>query len=181
MRITSKAQFYDLWTKGVLGNRTRVWTNVEDALKSRCPQIGFREVGRGGGGAWESGSRADARDTAARWTRLGRRFIMDDGAPSSHAILQGEVCRTFEGLQSYLAVGHGIPPMRISMARGMHTHRGYLATKILLDEYMDPSSRDDLDSLLELYPDHTIEFTSFDIDVGNIPNRNTLIWETRLF
>lgn len=44
---------------------------------------------------------------------------------------------------------------------------------------MDPSSQQDLDDLLDLYPDATIEFTCYDIDLGVIPNRNTIFWEVR--
>ena len=69
--------------------------------------------------------------------------------------------------------------MRETMKRGWHHHRGYLETKVLLDRYLDPSSRDDLDALLELYPDATIELTAFDIDTGVIPGRNTIFWEVR--
>jgi hypothetical protein len=179
MKILSKIEFYRLWQLGVLGNRTNLWNNALDAYHSGCPKVGFREIGKAGGGAWESVDRDQALATETRWILAGRRYVCDDSAPSSHSILQGEVCRTIRGLESYLAVGRGIPPMRISMAQGMHKHRGYLETKILLDTFMDPSSRDDLDALLELYPDATVEFTTFDIGVGNLPGRNTLMWETR--
>jgi hypothetical protein len=105
---------------------------------------------------------------------------MDDGAPDDKCTLQGEVCRTIRGLESYLEVGGGLP-MRQAMAAGHMKHRGYLETKVLLERYMDASSRDDLDALLELYPDHTVEFSCFSVDVGVFPNRNTLFWETRLY
>ena len=82
-------------------------------------------------------------------------------------------------MESYFAIGYGLEPMRRTMAKGLHKHRGYLETKILLDTYMDPSSRDDLDSLFDLYPDSAIELTTFDINVGQFPHRNTIIWEVR--
>jgi hypothetical protein len=180
MKITSKSQFFDLWKKGVLGNRTNVWSDPQEAYDFNAPEYGFREVGKGGGGYWERVERGFFWKTVWEWTYLNkRRFVIDDGVPSSRSVLQGEICRTFLGLESYLAVGYGIPPMRISMALGMHKHRGYLETKILLEKYMDPSSRDDLDMLLELYPEATVEFATFDVNVGNIPGRNTILWETR--
>ncbi len=104
---------------------------------------------------------------------------MDDGIPNNHVTMQGEICRTHRGLESYIAVGYGMEPMRITMAKGLHRHRGYAETNYLLNTRMDPSSRDDVDALLELYPDATIEFASFDVCVGNIPGRNTIFWETR--
>jgi len=182
MKILYKSWFFEDWKKGVLGNRTSLWDNpleAYQAAKERNIEIGFREVGKAGGGAWCRVPSCDVLDIASEWTKCGRKFLMDDGVPNHHSTLQGEVCRTFEGLQSYLAVGFPIPPMRISMKLGLHKHRGYLETKELLDRYMDPSSRDDLEMLLELYPDATVEFTCFDIDVGNIPSRNTMMWEVR--
>lgn len=179
MRIDSKAEFFELWKAGVLGNRTRLWTNPTEAYFSSAQMVGFRELGKAGGGAWEKVPRAEVPNTARRWKTLGRKFIMDDTAPSSLAMLQGEVCRTFRGLESFLAVGPNIPPMRQSMKLGLHSSYGYVETKVLLDRYMDPSSRDDLDMLLELYPEATVEFTAFSVDVGIFPGRNTLVWETR--
>lgn len=179
MQIKTKSEFYRLWKAGVLGNRTQIWSSLEEALAGESAKIGFREVGKAGGGAWERVERCDLIVAYRRWKDRGRLFIMDDSVPNEHAVLQGEVCRTFRGLESYLVVGHAVPPMRQTMAAGLHRSYGYLATKTILDQYMDPSSRGDLDDLLELYPEATVEFTTFDIDVGNIPGRNTIFWETR--
>lgn len=103
---------------------------------------------------------------------------MDDGAPDHKRTLQGEVCRTERGLQGFLEIG-GHLPMRQAMAAGLMKHYGYLQTKLLLDRYMDPSSRDDLDALLERYPDAAIEFTCFSVNAGVFPNRNCIFWEVR--
>lgn len=203
VEITSKRQFYALWEAGVLGNRTFIWHKLEDALASGCPKIGFREIRKSltaGAGAWELAERAQAGEVHDRWKVAGRQFIMDGSVPNDHSTLQGEVCRTFRGLESFLCeraevaadirlknacgawlkeLEPGLPPMRQTMRDGWHQHRGYAATHALLERYMDPSSRDDLDMLLELYPEATVEFTCFDIDTGMIPNRNTIFWETR--
>ena len=53
MQIRSKAEFFRLWEAGVLGNRTNLWRDPQDAYDSGAPEIGFREIGRAGGGAWE--------------------------------------------------------------------------------------------------------------------------------
>lgn len=187
VKITSKRQFFDLWEAGVLGNRTMIWHDVEDALASGSPKIGFREVGKTGGGLWELVVRAPNRDdyaktvreVATRWRMQGRRFILDNSVPNEKSTMQGEVCRTYQGLQSFLAIGRGLPPMRLSIAAGLHAHRNGCETNLLLDQYMDPSSRDDLRDLMDLYPDAAIEFTCFSVNVGNLPHRNTILWETR--
>ncbi len=179
MKITSKQQFFDLWRAGVLGNRTQLWDSPLDAFASGVATIGFRQIGTAGGGAWCRVPRSEVLKTALDWQEAGRKFIMDDGVPNERSTIQGEVCRTFRGMESFLAIGHGLPPMRQTIAAGLHRHYGYLQTRVLLGHYMDPSSRDDLEALLELYPDATVEFTCFDVNVGNIPGRNTMIWETR--
>ena len=69
--------------------------------------------------------------------------------------------------------------MRKAMAAGCMRHCSPAEVVVLLQTYMDPSSRDDLEMLLEMYPDATVEFSCFDIDIGVYPGRNTIFWETR--
>ena len=186
VEIRSKRSFYRRWIAGELGNRTQIFYTLQEAMKSGVEKIGFRELNRsGGGGAWE---RADRREQVpeihARWVAAGRQFLMDDGVPNDKTVLQGELVRTERGLRGYLAIrpeGELLPPMRISMARGMHREYSPLQVRLLLEKFMDPASRDDVDLLLDLYPDHVIEFACFEANVGNIPGRNTMIWEVRAY
>lgn len=186
MEIRSKREFYELWRAGVLGNRTLIWDTIEEALdyRPKLHKFGFREIGKTGGGAWELAAREAAKGTYLRWKREGRKLIIDGSVPNNHSVLQGEVCRTFKGMESFLCERtdlniSGLPPMRITMSQGLHRHRGYLETKLLIEKYMDPSSRDDLDILFEKYPEAAIEFTCFDINVGVFPHRNCIFWEVR--
>lgn len=180
MEIHSKRQFFDLWRNDALGNRTLLWDRVED-IPASIKRVGFRQIGlpSGAAGAWTLVDRGQAEMTAAEWRQAGRTFIMDGSVPNDHSVMQGEVCRTERGMESFLATGYRLDPMRKTMAAGLHHHRGYLQTKLLLDHYLDPSSRDDLDMLLELYPDAAIELTAFDCNVGIIPGRRVIFWEVR--
>jgi hypothetical protein len=103
---------------------------------------------------------------------------MDDGCPDSERVMQGEICRTFRGLEGYIDVGATLPMRQAAAAGHMKNYSGS-TVRYLLDRYMDPSSIDDLYALLDLFPDATVEFTTFRVDVGVFPNRNTLFWETR--
>src|SRR5690606_30639761 len=173
---------------------------LQEALDSGLPKIGFRELGKAGGGAWELAYRAglaygtplpSITEVHQAWSQAGRRFIMDGSVPNDKSTMQGEVCRTEKGLESFLCVRDqiirdqsiwnasaspslnfrfkpGLPPMRQTIAANLHRHRGYLETRLLLERYMDPSSRDDLDALLDLYPDASIEFTCFSVNTGVI-------------
>lgn len=190
--IRSKQQFFSLWEAGVLGNRTRLWrdplaawywgrdTNLSsETMPDDLPEIGFREIRKGAGaGKWEKVPWHRVLVTADQWRAEGRKFVMDDGAPDSKRTLQGEICRTYRGLEGYLDTV-GQLPMRPAMAAGHMRHCTGATVLALLDRFMDPSSRDDLDALLELYPNATIEFSCFSVNVGVFPGRNTLFWETR--
>lgn len=168
-----------MWEDGLLGNRTHIWRDPQLAYASGAPGIGFRELrfGGAGAGAWERVPRENVFTTHQRWRALGRDFVMDPGAPDSHQTILGEITRTYRGLEGY--IGAAKVPMRVAMAQGLLLPRSGATVIALLDRFMDSSSRDDIDALLELYPDATIEFACFDIDVGVIPGRNTLIWEVR--
>ena len=178
MIIPNKAEFFRLWEAGVLGNRTNIWRHPEEAYLSGAPEIGFREVGRAGGGAWTRCPREQVFDVARQWSSLGRKFIMDDGCPDEKRLIQGEICRTYRGLEGYIDVGAKLPMRGAAAAGHMKNYSGSMVAW-LTQKYMDPSSLDDLYMLLDLYPDATIEFTTFSVDVGVFPNRNTLFWETR--
>jgi hypothetical protein len=55
-----------------------------------------------------------------------------------------------------------------------------LRAKMLLERYLDPSSLECVEDLLNEWPDHVIEFTAFDRTLGTL-RRNTVIWEVRLY
>lgn len=181
--MKTKAEFYALWEAGALGNRPHLFREPRAAFGSGFPLVGFRQLGAAGGGKWQRVSHMDVLTTAKQWEAEGRKFIMDSGtypADDSCITLQGEVCRTYRGLEGYLGYcpGH---TMRAAMAAGLLQHRGGAATLVLINRWMDPSSQDDLWQLLDLYPDATIEFSCFTKDVGIFPGRNTLFWETRTY
>lgn len=181
MRIPSKAEYFRLWEAGVLGNRPFLYREPEAAYASGFPAIGFRQLGKAGGGKWLLVPRDQVFAVAEEWKRLGLSFVMDSAiAPATveHITLQGEVCRTFRGLEGYLGHTPGFH-MRPAMAAGLLKHRSGSEVLTLTGRWMDPSSQDDLRELLDIYPDATVEFTCYSIDVGVIPGRNTFFWECR--
>ncbi len=54
-----------------------------------------------------------------------------------------------------------------------------LTAERLLRAKMTASSYSDLQTLLELYPSSVIELGVYATPVGELPNRNTVIWEVR--
>lgn len=179
MEIRSKREFYRLWHAGLLGNRPHVFTNIHDALALGAPTVGFREVGGGAhGGKFELVPRSEALATAARWDAEGRKYSLDSAVPNPEVTLIGEVCQTWRGLEGFLAIRSKLP-MRATAAAGLFRSYQGLTVHLLLREFMDPSSRDDLDALFDLYPDAAVEFACFPHNLGIFPHRNTVIWEVR--
>lgn len=179
--IRSKRQFFELWRAGCLGNRPRLFETLDEALASGLPKIGFRQLGKAGGGAWELAPREHLPYVHARWTRLHSPFLMDGSVPNDKTLIQGELCQTDRGLYAFVAVSPsvGLEPMRLTMAKGLHRSYWRAEANALMRRYIDASSLDDIRDLFDLYPDAVIEFAAFAVNVGNIPGRNTIIWEVR--
>jgi hypothetical protein len=181
MEIRSKRKFFELWEAGVLGNRLKTWRDLEHALTQVRPgdTVGFRQLGVAGGGAFETCREVAIPEVARRWRELGREFVICESAPDHHATLQGELMRDVGGLAGFVAcpVKDG-KRMRQSLAEDGYAVRGFQAND-LLNRYMDPSSRADLEALFDLFPDHVVEFTCYRVTLGCIPGRNTIIWECR--
>jgi|SRR6185369_187923 len=91
-------------------------------------------------------------------------------------LLQGEVMRTERGL--YLYYTRVKEPMRIALARESASVFGILAVS-LLREALCSNSYDWLNELLDLYPDHVVEFSAYERRWGTLPNFNTVFWEVR--
>jgi hypothetical protein len=180
MKITSKQEFFALWEAGCLGNRPPLWRDPSEAYRAGHLSYGLRELGKAGGGKWEIVEREQLHLACECWKREGRQFIIDSTVPNEHSTIIGEICRTFRGLEGYLGNSRGLP-MRPAIKAGYLLPRTGATILALLETYMDASSRDDISSLLDLYPDATIEFACFNCDVGIIPNRNTIIWEVRCY
>lgn len=178
MQIRSKAEFYRLWKAGVLGNRPATFNTAAEAYASGCGIVGIREIGAAGGGKFEIAQRAEIHEKLQQWDAEGRRYSLDGGVRNELVTLQAEVCRSFTGLGGIAAVRSGVN-VRAAMAAGLFKPVTAVTIRALMTQFMDASSREDVDALLDLYPDATVEFACFSVNVGVIPNRNTLIWEVR--
>lgn len=178
-QIRTKAEFFQLWEAGLLGNRLRIWRDPAVALQEGADVVGLREVGRGGGGAYAPATRATLAAVCQEWRAAGREFMICEAAPDHRATIQGEVCRTVGGLGGLLGRVVGGKRMRDSLRDGdLKPVRG-AQVQAILATYMDPSSRDDLEALLDRYDGATVEFTCYELNVGMLRGRNTIFWEVR--
>lgn len=93
-------------------------------------------------------------------------------------LLQGEVFRDTFGLRLYYSTVK--KPMRDALRKYSADVSGIMAVS-LLRWAMDPSSYDWFQELLDLYPNHVVEFSSYAKCWGTVANCNTIIWECRLY
>lgn len=104
-------------------------------------------------------------------------FNLTPMMPDDKIVVQGEIARS-EKFGWIFRVSKMKRPMNVSLGIDgqHHTGPGYW---MYLKEVMDSASYLELQDLFERYPDSTIEFSTYSINVGDCPNRNTLIWEVR--
>jgi hypothetical protein len=99
-------------------------------------------------------------------------------APTDKTLFQGEVQRGLWGLDLFYTTV--AKPMREALAVRSEQVNGIIASK-LLEKYLCPCSHEWLLYLLESYPDHVIEFSTYSVEWGTVPGYNTVFWEIRKY
>jgi len=181
MKITTKAQMYDLLTVGKLGNRFRIW-ETEEEFKAAVDAgfdwlVGVRCVGCPGLPYFHHKTYEEAIEIGARLRREhGYPVRYYEASPDQWITLQGEFCEFDNGpvLEWSTAKTH----MRAAFAKERHMLFGPGA-RLLLKRTLSPGSYADFLALGEQYPEAVIEFTAYEVFVGDIPGRNAVVWEVR--
>lgn len=180
MQIKTKADMYDAYFRGPFGNRLRSWDTVQAYLASGYHGPVTMRTSRGGGGPCAYGVEwIDVDRVAHEWSHIGislKEIRINESAPDKLLIIQGEVMRTIDHL--HLRYSTLKLPMRKALATTQH-HVGGLRAQMLLKGAMDPASYDDLNELLDDYDGAIIEFSTWAVDVGDCPRRNSVVWEVR--
>ncbi len=188
MVITTKAQYFDLWHRGKLGNKFRTWRSLEElessgynglcSIRYLDPSWPFAKYG------------VPAKDVGNECLKLilygvdrtvrtdPKKLIFNEAAPDELLTIQGEIIELPIGLCLYYSA---LPDrMRIALAKDGKQLIG-LSAKMMLEKYLDPNSLEDIRILLDRYSGHGIEFSTYSICVGDISHRNTVIWEVRQY
>lgn len=180
--VLTKSDMYKRWLRNEFGNRLRMWTTRQEWLDS-----GFK--GRMGLRYNIPGSRfckynleheeVDAAVEQFVFDGADRNLILYcEAAPDMHITMQGEVIQSpnsYELLYSTVKA-----QMRTALSERPQWARGLDALNII-KQHMNNVSHEDFQELMTAYPEHAIEFSCYDINVGNAPHRNTLIWEVRKY
>lgn len=178
--INNKKQMYALYEGGAFGNKLRTWDSLQDYYKSTYyGTVSMRYKGKSGGG-WTAYNveRIAVNSIVEKWENEGadvNLIVLNESAPDDRLTIQGEVMRDFTGL--YVFWSDLKTKMRIAMQQGKEA-KG-LAAKFLLQKHLTPASYDDIMDLLDMYPDSVIEFSAYQMCLGDKRGRNAVIWECR--
>lgn len=181
MNVPDKATFYRMQEEGRFGNRLRHWQTVEAmeadnyqglvSIRYRQPASPF---------CLYDVPAAKVRERMAMLQQMRANpelFVFNEAAPDHHLLLQGEVMRS----EQYLTLFYSIAPLRMRAA----LERGRQATGLvavdLLRGNLSPASLDDMQELFDRFDGHVIEFSTYAVDLGIMPNRNTIFWEVRAY
>ncbi|MCC7004419.1 hypothetical protein IT397_00665 [Candidatus Nomurabacteria bacterium] len=183
--ITSKRQFMDLWRKGLLGNRPRIWDTLREVKASGFSGLlAIRYIGLGGGGPFVVNLKLGELESEMRrivkagWSESQFCFIEQITPGMVTYIINGEICRKEDGFWLHFSTENKF--MRPALSQSPQNLRN-LEAQMMLRKLLWPTDYEELMGLLEQYPDHVVEFSGFDRCVGIVPNRRMIIWEVRKY
>ena len=172
--VLNKADYYIRWQNQEFGNKLRSWACFED-IAPYNGLVTMRHV--------EPNSKLTKYEipvtkikTVAVDVLSNYRF--NESAPDKYLLAQGEICYNHKGWNLFWSTEK--TQMRNALLNFARTSTGVVARETL-KHYCCPGSFSDIEALVELYPDHVIEFGCYARPLGNIAHRNTIIWEVRKY
>lgn len=183
--ISSKRDFVERFRRGEFGNSTPTWDSVRDWFAERERYLDsnlYHLRNRIPGGrthysleGWRLYTWAGSRE--GKWV-YGPEWYVSMMAPMDQTAIQGELRRVAGGLQLHYTT---VPlPMRDALTKDSRQAMGLVAN-MLLQRNMDAGSYDWIQTLLDEYPNHIVEFTTFKKPWGTLATMGfaTVIWELR--
>jgi len=172
---------YSMLSKGLFGNRFRIWNTADEMMYAVDEGfdwlVGLRCIGRPG---LPYVHHLEPRQALLLATPLCNAYNCDvryyEGSPDQFITIQGEITDYPHGYG--VEWSHQQTHMREALSiQRFSTFSPRMPA--IIRHHFNESSYNDLVYLLDTYPGCTIEFTCYEILVGNIPGRNTVIWECR--
>lgn len=189
-RILTKHENYRRWQAGELGNKLRAWSSVEAWRESGFKGVVVLRVLRaaGGGPTVYNLSPDDVEGAVQRWISDGiprDRIMVNEAAPDKAAILQGEYLNDVYGASpddsyDYFRYTRVAAHMHVALAAKTEVAKGLVA-RLLIKQAMTPASHEDWYELVSRYPHHVFEVSIYERCLGDLPSRNTLVWEVRRY
>lgn len=172
----TKEEFYRRYHAGEFGNRPRTWDSLGALLVSDFDgRVTVRS--RRPGGPCRYGVPVSAlRDGLSLTDTADATF--NESMPDHLLTLQGNVWLGYDGVQLEYStepnVGH-----RQATSEPLVRRAARLEALALLRKHLWPSDLEELDELLQRFPEAVVEFSAYRTSVGVLPRRNAVIWEVR--
>ena len=179
--IAAKKEYYSLSESNFFGNKSQTWNSIEEIINSKWKgKICIRS--KKGIERARTPFALTLEETILKVQEFKKEgisaeeLIFNESMPDEYLTIQGEVMRSTENYS--LVYSTVKAPMNIAFQKERLFAKGLIALNLLKGN-LCPSSYEGMQTIFDIFPDSVIEFSSYDINVGNIPNRNTVIWEVR--
>jgi len=169
----NKVQHYELYLKGVYGNKPLAWRSGNEMWAA-----GYRGPCTIRGRVSDSGVSRRQYGVPAEKARYDTNFV-NETMPDDELLIQGEFQQDIRHLYIHYSQIKGISNQQAMRSHGSEHAWGIKAREIL-KHYMDACSYDNVDRLLNLFPEGAVEFSTFRIPVGDL-GWNTVFWEIRQY
>lgn len=172
--VLSKRDFSTRYRRGEFGNSSPTWETPSELAASGYFGLAHLRNRVVGGATYYNLTAEEALD---RWLKEQDRtaWYVSAMAPACYT-LNAEVLQTERHLDVHYSLVNA--PMRQALASEPRWVDGIMAV-LLLRKYLCPNSLEWLYELLERYPGHVVELSSFTREWGTIPGYNTVYWEVR--
>ena len=182
MIIDSKNKSFELYQTGLFGNKLRSWDSVQEYKESgHVGTVTVRYKGNSSSPFCKYNIKSSDADSVIKSIiSSGAKeelIVLNESAPDEKLLIQGELTKDSGGYSLFYSCEQG--KMRDCMKFGIQIYG--LSAKLLLMKYMNANSYADVMELIDSYPDHVIEFSTYDQCLGSCHGRNTIIWEVRKY
>lgn len=192
--IRDKQTMYDLLTRGMFGNRQEIYP-IEDSEDWMClcsrnlPMRGaphplwalrYKEPGHRQWSCYDLPPES-VWPTYCDYVAEGadpNKFNLTPMMPDHLIVVQGEVQRNAQFGWCF-RVSKEKRPMNVALGNFQVEHHFGPGYWLYLKQIMTDQDYEDINELLESFPNAVIEFSVYNRVVGDCPNRKTIIWEVR--
>ena len=180
MEIKRKKENFELLKKGFFGNKLKIWSSVDEILEdSYSGTVSMRYNGGSKGFFYAYDVPINKiTEVEEKWIKEGAKkelIVFNENAPDNFLTIQGELMIDYE----LYCLFYSTEKKKMNEAMKNGKHATCLTAKLILEHFLDPSSCSDIQALLDIFPDRVIEFSTYSIYLGDIPGRNTIIWDVR--
>lgn len=183
--IKLKSEYYALYNSNkekYFGNKPLTWRDYEEFSKNNYQ--GFVSI-RSKLGIDRKNVRynvpsAKVFETIQEMKLDPKEVSINESMPDDNLTIQGEITR-LDGRTGKFGLELRYSTLKDKMNIALSKEEFYLAglnAKLKIKSVMDEPSYENLNRLLDEFPNSAIEFSSYDISVGNL-GHNTIFWEVR--